>query len=690
MSISSADLSLDDSLSELEGVCKYARSKIELQRFVHVKQIASTARSAGVAAALEHLLPLVADVVQDDAYLVRQHLALQVAPLAAFLAKRGGDAGYAVALRTLLPIMRTLLMDAIVDVRTAATEGMVQFAQVLLPADREDVLTIALKLAHETESEDLRVTGASLLNTLAPAMGKDLCCQFIAAEIVSLAQDPKFRVRKAVSLSMHQACQAVGDEAAVKRLLPSFRKLARDEKFAVRRACAESIVAISRAVTTHERLNTLVGCMVALVADDSKWVRAAALKHLGAFLITLPAVAVDPNVVVDPRLHEEKQRAANAKTCAPLLRCFAGMAFPTAAAATAAGVGRVAGGRIGGAENRGGKRAQARAEARAAAAAAAAAPEQHSGSDPMSAQHCAFALPAVMQWLGATRWPELRPSFIALCNHPSSAVRRISATSLHEVARVLGRHLGCDAVDEQILDAFTTCVRENSAPISLSNFSHSLLSLTHTTRCSPSSLPLLPWCRFLKDESEVRLGVLKHLAAILVQFSPEWREAQLHVLLDVYEAGAERYYDWRCRRMLATQLPDLCSLFSSAATFSVVRKLLTHMLHDPVHAVRFECCAGIAPLLRRTGADPAWQREILMQLQCLATSSDFRERQLYCRLIIALSFEDARQRRRNDDLLSIALHWLYLPLLSLAHDPVTVVRLSLIRCIAECSAPPPP
>ena len=150
MSISSADLSLDDSLSELEGVCKYARSKIELQRFVHVKQIASTARSAGVAAALEHLLPLVADVVQDDAYLVRQHLALQVAPLAAFLAKRGGDAGYAVALRTLLPIMRTLLMDAIVDVRTAATEGMVQFAQVLLPADREDVLTIALKLAHET------------------------------------------------------------------------------------------------------------------------------------------------------------------------------------------------------------------------------------------------------------------------------------------------------------------------------------------------------------------------------------------------------------------------------------------------------------------------------------------------------------------------------------------------------------
>jgi serine/threonine-protein phosphatase 4 regulatory subunit 1 len=259
--ISSADLSLDDTLSELEGVCKYARSTIELQRFVHVKQIAATARAAGVDAALRHLVPLVVDVAQDDAYLVRQHLALQIAPLAEFVVSEGGDAGYGAALSALLPVIRTLLMDAIVDVRAAATEGMVHFARLLRPPDREDVLTIVLKLAHETESEDLRVTGASLLNTLAPTMGKDLCCQFIAAEIVSLARDPKFRVRKAVSLSMHQACQAVGPDLAVRKLLPSFSKLARDEKFAVRRACAESIVAISRAVTEAQRVVTLIGAM---------------------------------------------------------------------------------------------------------------------------------------------------------------------------------------------------------------------------------------------------------------------------------------------------------------------------------------------------------------------------------------------------------------------------------------------
>lgn len=154
-------------------------------------------------------------------------------------------------------------------------------------------------------------------------------------------------------------------------------------------------------------------------------------------------------------------------------------------------------------------------------------------------------------------------------------------------------------------------------------------------------------------------------------------------------AGADRYYDWRCRRMVATQLPTLCSLFSSAATFSVVRKLMTHMLHDHAHAVREECCRGVPALLRRTGADPEWQREILIQLRAFATSRDFRERQLFCRLLFVLSSGeegggDVRARRKSDDLLSIALRWLYLPLLSLARDPVAVVRLSLITCIAKC------
>ena len=41
------DLSIDDTLSQLERVRRYVASSIPLQRLVHVKMLASTARMAG-------------------------------------------------------------------------------------------------------------------------------------------------------------------------------------------------------------------------------------------------------------------------------------------------------------------------------------------------------------------------------------------------------------------------------------------------------------------------------------------------------------------------------------------------------------------------------------------------------------------------------------------------------------------
>ena len=41
------DLSIDDTLSQLDRVCRYVESSIPLQRLVHVKMLGSTARVAG-------------------------------------------------------------------------------------------------------------------------------------------------------------------------------------------------------------------------------------------------------------------------------------------------------------------------------------------------------------------------------------------------------------------------------------------------------------------------------------------------------------------------------------------------------------------------------------------------------------------------------------------------------------------
>ena len=41
-----------------------------------------------------------------------------------------------------------------------------------------------------------------LLGALASTVGTELCCQFVLPEIISLADDPVFRVRKAAALKV--------------------------------------------------------------------------------------------------------------------------------------------------------------------------------------------------------------------------------------------------------------------------------------------------------------------------------------------------------------------------------------------------------------------------------------------------------------------------------------------------------
>jgi serine/threonine-protein phosphatase 4 regulatory subunit 1 len=53
------DLAIDDSLGDLERIQKYAYSNIALQRLVHVKMLADTARAVGCAESVMRVNALV-------------------------------------------------------------------------------------------------------------------------------------------------------------------------------------------------------------------------------------------------------------------------------------------------------------------------------------------------------------------------------------------------------------------------------------------------------------------------------------------------------------------------------------------------------------------------------------------------------------------------------------------------------
>ena len=141
------------------------------------------------------------------------------------------------------------------------------------------------------------MTAAVLLNSLAEIMGTDLCKQFVIPEVISLAEDPVFRVRKSIALNFHNICKMGGEFELFERLMPAFVRLSKDDMYRVRRACAESIAEIAKYVSDDIRVGVLSEIYLRLVQDPSRLVKQSALQQSGMFIVSLPRHAVNDSVL---------------------------------------------------------------------------------------------------------------------------------------------------------------------------------------------------------------------------------------------------------------------------------------------------------------------------------------------------------------------------------------------------------
>eukprot|EP01036_Dinobryon_divergens_P028473 gene28473-37423_t len=292
------DLTIDDSISELERLIKYTKSSIGLQRLVHTKMLADVAKSIGFPNAVLYVIPLLEVLSKDPEAVVRQHLVEQLKALTKQFCQEGEEDGYSLVIRQLLPIIAALLQDERSEVRQAASMTLVDVAHSIRLEDMgQYVLTIILRLSHDEDREDLRMTASQLLNMLAESMGQDLCRQFVIPEVVSLAEDPMFRVRKSTALNFHSICKVGGEHELLERLMPAFVRLSKDDVYRVRRACAESLCDISKCVNEDIRLGVLVEIFLRLTQDPSKLVKQSVLQQSGMFLSTLPSRSISESLL---------------------------------------------------------------------------------------------------------------------------------------------------------------------------------------------------------------------------------------------------------------------------------------------------------------------------------------------------------------------------------------------------------
>ncbi|XP_011639944.1 serine/threonine-protein phosphatase 4 regulatory subunit 1-like isoform X2 [Pogonomyrmex barbatus] len=246
--------------------------------------------------------------------------------------------------------------------------------------------------------------------------------------------------------------------------------------------------------------------------------------------------------------------------------------------------------------------------------------------------HCAFSFPAVALTLGKENWHCLKKAYQSLSSAKHWKVRRTLASSIHEIAMILGEEL--------------------------------------------TATDLVPiYDGFIKDLDEVRIGVLKHLATFLKILKPIDRCQYLPRLSDFLATDNE--WNWRFREELATQLLEIVSLFSTSDVAQSIAPLSFQLLVDKVAAVRTIALELITRIMCYLSTEDALVMSLIHELRetLVLNAKKWIHRQTYALVCAHLI--------RNHAITGVKFSKEMLPcLIKLSCDRVPNVRLAVARTIA--------
>ena len=276
-----------EGLTELELCAQYCRGcVVSVQRHFHVRSLGEVCRRAMRAGEETFPLDLVEDLAQDDDGDVRQMVAEQLGVLAQALSEthtRQEDDVY-----TGLLCVAFLLVEDDVDGVVSAAETAVATVAALLTGDdaRETLLAQIANLA-QCEEEEIRVSGANIIGSLACTLGPDVSLTALAPLLITLSLDDQFQIRVAAARALAIVGAAMRNEDVEASLVPVFRQLARDDVWSVRVAVANTLTSMATCLT-HGAFHELVENVFEPLANDVSYqVRFAALENLGPLISAL-------------------------------------------------------------------------------------------------------------------------------------------------------------------------------------------------------------------------------------------------------------------------------------------------------------------------------------------------------------------------------------------------------------------
>ena len=160
------------------------------------------------------------------------------------------------------------------ELKPNVIEQLVKATALMTNEDRaEKVLPIILENIRDDGDEEKRILGLELMDRMTDHLGKDICHNYLMHEIVSLQDDPIYRVRKETVMRMVNISKVLGKEIFLHILFPVFKKLSNDPIWGVRRAAVEVLPDIAKLCPTEIKNGQLIDIFKKFADDSSKWVK---------------------------------------------------------------------------------------------------------------------------------------------------------------------------------------------------------------------------------------------------------------------------------------------------------------------------------------------------------------------------------------------------------------------------------
>ncbi|KAG8233834.1 hypothetical protein J437_LFUL006857 [Ladona fulva] len=233
------------------------------------------------------------------------------------------------------------------------------------------------------------------------------------------------------------------------------------------------------------------------------------------------------------------------------------------------------------------------------------APSQYYEDETELAHHCAFNLPAVALTLGRENWHLLSSAYEDLAADVQWKVRRTLASSIHELAVILGEELAT----RYLVPIFNG---------------------------------------FIKDLDEVRIGVVKHLADFLKLVSPVGRNECLPALSAFLKT--DNQLNWRFREELTKQLLQVTNLFTPTDVKRFLIPFGLSLLADKVAAVRKTALLLVTQHVRYLSVNEDLVESLLVTLANeFGTNEHWMKRQSYAFFCECLLCPPLDNRIRQED-----------------------------------------